>query len=67
MQEKKEEQFDEKRCREAVNYDLKMAIAFLNVLYRQPEILKAVEDLVVERSKAQYENRKKNPELEFNG
>ena len=66
MSEKKEE-FDEKKCRDAVNYDLRMAIAFLNVLYRQPDLLKAVEDLVVERSRAEYENRKKNPELELNG
>lgn len=63
MSEKKEETFDEKKCREAVNYDLKMAIAFLNLLYKSPELMASVEELVVDKTRAHYENKKLNPEL----
>lgn len=63
MSEKKEETLDEKKCREAVNYDLKMAIAFLNLLYKSPELMASVEELVVDKMRAHYENKKLNPEL----
>lgn len=62
-----EKEFDEKKCREAANYDLRMCIAFLNLLYRDPQMLKAVEDLIVERTRAHYENKKLNPEIDFDG
>lgn len=64
---KPEQEFDEKRCRESVNYDLKMAIAFLNMVYRDPELLATVENKIVEKTKAHYENKARNPELNFNG
>lgn len=60
-------EFDEKKCRQAVNYDLRMAIAFLNLIYRSPDLLAAVENLIVEKTKAEYENKQKNPELNFSG
>lgn len=66
-EEKTTPQFDEKRCRETVNYDLKMAIAFLQMIYRDPELLATLEQKIVDKTKAHYENKALNPELDFDG
>lgn len=52
---------------EWVRRDLDNAIAFLNMLRNDPQIIAAVVDIVNEKVALREEEKKVNPELNFNG
>lgn len=52
--------------RQWVSNDLATAITLLNMIRNDPEFLKGVQDMVINRTRAREENEKLQPELDLN-
>lgn len=63
--EKREKVYSDEQLRGLIVQDLNCAVAVVNMILNDAEMLKAVQDIAIQRVRAQEENAKLNPELEF--
>lgn len=66
MQEEKKVSTDAE-IREWVSKDLGCAVSLINMIRNDPEMLKAIQDIIVTRVRTEEENKKMQPEISFNG
>lgn len=60
-------ELDENQVRKNVLNDLNSAVALINLIRNDPEMLKAIQDIIIGRIKTEMENKAMQPELELNG
>lgn len=58
------ENFNEQLVRDNVSNDLSCAVALINMIRNDPEMLKAIQDIIIGRIKTDLENKALQPELE---
>lgn len=58
------ENFNEQLLRDNVSNDLGCAVALINMIRNDPEMLKAIQDIIIGRVKTDLENKALQPELE---
>lgn len=54
------------QLRTLVGHDLASAVSLINMIRNDPEILKYIQDTIITRVRTEEENRKAQPEMEFN-
>lgn len=59
-------QSDAQIC-EWVVKDLGCAVSLINMIRNDPEMLRAISDVIIARVRAEEENKKLQPELDLNG
>lgn len=55
------------QIREWVVKDLGCAVSLINMIRNDPEMLRAISDVIIARVRAEEENKKLQPELDLNG
>lgn len=53
------------QLRRLVSNDLASAVSCLNMVRNDPEMMKAIQDIVIQRVRAEEENKRLQPELEL--
>lgn len=67
MSKKEVKKSTDEEIRGWVSRDLGSAVSLINMIRNDPEMLKAISDIIIARVRAEEENKKLQPELDLNG
>lgn len=67
MSKKEKEVRTDDDIRRWVSQDLGCAVSLINMIRNDPEMLKAIQDIIITRTRTEEENKKMQPELDLNG